>query len=349
MKRNMGKRVGDILYTLFLRSNFKSGNKVLITSTDGIGDFIVREKIFTKLVEEYGKENIVVLAKEKLCPLLKKMGIENIIIYTDKKRKKFAGRVELFKELNEVGIKKIISLEFDQHDSFIKHFPQVEKIGFNNVCHSEMDKYYDTLIPYTSGSIINDVLSFYKNYFKEEITFEQGRPYIGNLFEIDERYRDCIAVGIGSMDRRKMLAPKIFAEVIKTLRERYPEKKMVLLGKGKLEERFMQELQEQIDLTGIEDLVNKVSLDKTMEVIKSSEIYIGLDSGLYNFSFALGKKMVGIFTEINRFSHMGFDGIEVITSQEEGEENYFGNPKINGVAPEQILERVGEILWRDEI
>lgn len=344
MKKRWGHRAADILYTMFMKKNFVEGEKLLITTTDGIGDFIVREKIFTRLVVEQGKENVVVLAKEKLLPILKRLGIENIIVYTDEKRKKFLGRLEFLKEMNQAGIGKIISLEFDQHDTFIEHFLHLPRTGFHNSCHREMDSYYDTLIPYCSGSIIEDVLSFYRYYFKEERLQEELRPDIMELFEESDEYRGCIAIGIGSIDRRKMLSPKIFGEILIRIKKEYPYREILLLGKGELERKFIEELKTLISLEGIEDRINALSLDETLGIIKASGLYVGVDSGLYNFAFALRKKVVGIFARENRFSHSGFKDIRIVKSEREGEENYFGSREINGVDTDKIMEMIGESL-----
>lgn len=344
MKRKMGKELGDIYYALFMRRDFKRGEKVFITTTDGIGDFIVREKIFTRLIEEMGRENVVVMAKDKLLPLLKKMGIENILIYTDEKRKKFSGRIKLFKEINEAGIGSIISLEFDQHDRFIKHFLHLPRTAFNNSCHSEMDIYYDTLIPHCTGSIIDDAVSFYRHHFKEERVQEELRPDIGHLFKESEEYRGCIAVGIGSVDRKKMLSPKIFGEVLTELKREFSDRKIVLLGKGALEEKFIESLKENFSLEGIENRVNLLSLDDTIGIIKASALYLGVDSGLYNFAFALRKNVIGIFAEENRFSHGQFNGISIVKSSSLGDEDYFGSRQINGITVQEIMERVRESL-----
>lgn len=75
------------------------------------------------------------------------------------------------------------------------------------------------------------------------------------------------------------------------------------MGKGNLEEELIKELEQKISFEkyNIIDLVNKISLEESLEILNSSEGYIRMESGLYNFAFAFGKKIFVFFSKKNNF------------------------------------------------
>ena len=125
---------------------YKKGNKILLTVTDGLGDNIVREKLLRKFLEEYGNDRVIVMCAEKTKTFLEKLGFKNIFIYNSYHRKRVKGKIELIKKIANLGIERIVSLEFNQHDIFIKYLNNLEKVGFFNKNNFECAKYYDKVI-----------------------------------------------------------------------------------------------------------------------------------------------------------------------------------------------------------
>ena len=90
LKAKIKELYRDLVYKYKIEKNIVKGDKILITSTDGLGDFIVREKLLLETINTYGKENIYILIKKELKELVKKYGIleDNIIIFTKEDRYK---------------------------------------------------------------------------------------------------------------------------------------------------------------------------------------------------------------------------------------------------------------------
>ncbi|MEG2854111.1 MAG: glycosyltransferase family 9 protein [Cetobacterium sp.] len=347
MKKTLREKMID-LYFKINPISFKSGTKKLLTSTDGIGDNIVRQKILNEFLEKFGEDNIIVMCKDKTVPFLKKIGLKNIYVYTDAHRKTTKGKISLIKDIANLGINEIISLEFDQHDIYIKYLKDVGKITVENKHHPKMNEYYHEVFKRDDIYVMKDILRFYNEYFFKKLTLQDIRPTLNDIYSKDEKYYDFLSVGVGSMDRKKMLSPEKFKDILLEIAKSNLFKGIVLLGKGELEKKFIDELKKELDFKeyGILDLTNSLSLDETIQIINSSKMYLGVDSGLYNFAFGLNKKIVGVFTSNTQFNHSQYDGIEIVIPEkiDSLKEEYFGNGKINSVDPLEVIKKVEELL-----
>lgn len=315
---------------------YKTGNKILLTSTDGLGDNIVRQKLLEKFLKEYGSENIIVMCKEKTKTFLEKLGFTNIFIYNSYFRKRVKGKIEFIKKVADLEINKIVSVEFNQHDIFVKYLGNFQRAAYINKFDEKMNKFYDKKLSFDKKDyILVQVQNFYQEYFNEKVSLENLLPNISEMYGINKNYKDPVAVGIGSADRKKMISPEKMAKVLLCINES-ENKKIVLLGKGELEKKFIEELKKIINFEkyNIEDLTNKLSLTETLEIINGSFLYIGVDSGLYNFAFGFRKNIIAFFEKRNAFCHDMFENIKIIFGAESsstGKENYFGTQLLNSI------------------
>lgn len=338
----------DFIYDFFIKNNIKKGDKILITSTDGIGDFIVRDKLFLELIETYGRENVFVLVKAGVDSIVKKYGInpKNIFIFTREDRKKIKNSKNFLEKIASLGIKKIYALEFTTHDLwFMKYFSQVEKIGFD--ASGSMNKYFNKIVKKRELKIKN-VTELTKEYleaiFNRKYTLEEVRPRISKFYKKDEKYIKGIAFGVGSIERKRMMAPKKQEKILIALSEKCTDREIYLLGRGVLEDRLINEMPNIKNRKNIVNLVGKTSLEECNDIINSCELFVGMESGLYNMAFAMEKRVVGLFTtKETGFAHVGYSGVKVIEGKD-GEVNYFGNPNLNGIKVSDVLEAVEEFL-----
>lgn len=153
------------------------------------------------------------------------------------------------------------------------------------------------------------------------------------MYGKSEKYKNVISFGIGSADRKKILCSDKVVEIIITL-NKTSKNKIILLGKGELEEKLVNEIKTKIKLEkyNVINLVNKLSLTETLEIINSAKIYLGVDSGLYNFAFGFRKKILAFFGQKNSFSHDKFENVRIIYGNSENrEENYFGTKLLNSI------------------
>ena len=92
---NIRKKIKELYLDIYFKIKplkFVQGEKILLTTTDGLGDNIVREKLLEKFLKEYGNEKIVVMCVDKTKSFLEKIGFQNIIIYNSYHRKRVRGK-----------------------------------------------------------------------------------------------------------------------------------------------------------------------------------------------------------------------------------------------------------------
>lgn len=216
----------------------------------------------------------------------------------------------------------------------MKYIKNVEKIGYFNKFNTKYNKYYNKIINFERENyILEQVKNFYNEYFNKNLTLNGILPDISNMYGKSEKYKNVISFGIGSADRKKMLCSDKVVEIIITL-NKTSKNKIILLGKGELEEKLVNEIKTKIKLEkyNVINLVNKLSLTETLEIINSAKIYLGVDSGLYNFAFGFRKKILAFFGQKNSFSHDKFENVRIIYGNSENrEENYFGTKLLNSI------------------
>lgn len=327
------------IYFFISPLRYEEGEKILLTLTDGIGDNIIRQRILERFLEQYTSENIVILCKDKTKSFLEKLGFKNIIIYKDSYRKRVKGKINLIKKIAKLGINRIVSLEFDQHDIFIKYLKKIEKIGYFNKYHDSINKYYDFKIEFDKEEyILEQVKKFYQEYFKKKVFLEDMIPDIEKIYKKNSNYEGKISFGLGSVDRKRILCSNKIVEFLKELRK-LTNTEIILLGKGKLEEEIIKELKEKISFEemNIVNLVNKLSLEESLEVINSSKYYIGMESGLYNFAFGFKKRILAFFAKKNNFSHDRFEWVTILYGVNEinKDKEKFGTSLLNSI----VLDR----------
>lgn len=356
LKRKIKETLIDLFYNLNIEKTYKTGDKILVTSTDGIGDFIVREKVFLEIIERYGKENIIVLVKDKTVSLIEKYGIKNIVVYDKKSRKEFCAGVKFLREMLSLGISQIYSLEFSKQDLwFIKYFSKlkspkkIEIMGYtisdNLGLDKEYDKYYTKLVSRDDADqVIKLSMRYLLEAFNKKVDLDGVRPNLAEIYKRDREYANDIAVGVGSIDRKKIMNPKNLEKILIELSKTYPKSRIILLGKGKLEEKVMSEMDNISKYSNIIDKVNKTSLEETNIIINSSKLYVGVDSGLYNIAFGFRKKVIGLFTKKEHgFSHSCYEDISILSGSN-GEKGYFGNEYLNGISPQEVVEASKKLL-----
>ncbi|MGK4198489.1 glycosyltransferase family 9 protein [Fusobacterium sp. HC1336] len=347
---NIRKNLKEFYLDIYFRVKplkYIKGEKIFLTTTDGLGDNIVRTKLLEKFLREYGSDNIVVLCKDKTKSFLEKLGFKNIIIYENNYRKRVSGKIKLIEKIAKLGINRIVSLEFDQHDIFIKYLKGIKKIGYLNEFNSKYNKYYNKTIKIDKKDyVIEQIKIFYNEYFRENLDMQELVPDISNFYNKSEKYKNIITIGIGSADRKKMLCSDKIVEILECL-NKLNENQIILLGKGNLEKKLVEELEKKINFKNYKILnyINKLSLTETLEIINSSKLYIGVDSGLYNFAFGFRKNIVAFFEKKSSFSHDKFPNIKIVYGKsEQAEEQYFGTKILNSINKNEIMENLKYFL-----
>ena len=327
-------------YMKFFLKEPKIDDNIFITSTDGIGDNIIRLNLLEEILNQYGNDKCYILCDIKVVPLLKTIGFKNIIVFTKRMRRYLFGKIKLLKFLYQKGFNKIISLEYDQHDFDIKYFKNLDSYCLDNKFHPEMNQYYKNVISTDFKVTEETIVKAFKILFNKNIVEQDAIPNLRKYYSKKLENMDTLVVGIGAGARNKMLKPNLLCEILKLFIKKKNIKKIIFLGAGDRDQKYLNKMKKYINFTdfNIENLVNKISLDESIDIISEYPYYLGFESGLFHIAASLKIKTYGIFTEINEFSHNNWENVTLFSGSPSTSNNdeYFGNSKLNNISPEEI-------------
>ena len=327
-------------YVKFFLKEPKIDDNIFITSTDGIGDNIIRLNLLEEILNQYGNDKCYILCDIKVVPLLKTIGFKNIIVFTKRMRRYLFGKIKLLKFLYQKGFNKIISLEYDQHDFDIQYFKNLDSYCLDNKFHPEMNQYYKNVISTDFKVTEETIVKAFKILFNKNIVEQDAIPNLRKYYSKKLENMDTLVVGIGAGARNKMLKPNLLCEILKLFVKKKNIKKIIFLGAGDRDQKYLNEMKKYINFTdfNIENLVNKISLDESIDIISEYPYYLGFESGLFHIAASLKIKTYGIFTEINEFSHNNWENVTLFSGSPSTSNNdeYFGNSKLNNISPEEI-------------
>ena len=327
-------------YMKFFLKEPKIDDNIFITSTDGIGDNIIRLNLLEEILNQYGNDKCYILCDIKVVPLLKTIGFKNIIVFTKRMRRYLFGKIKLLKFLYQKGFNKIISLEYDQHDFDIQYFKNLDSYCLDNKFHPEMNQYYKYVISTDFKVTEETIVKAFKILFNKNIVEQDAIPNLRKYYSKKLENMDTLVVGIGAGARNKMLKPNLLCEILKLFIKKKNIKKIIFLGAGDRDQKYLNEMKKYINFTdfNIENLVNKISLDESIDIISEYPYYLGFESGLFHIAASLKIKTYGIFTEINEFSHNNWENVTLFSGSPSTSNNdeYFGNSKLNNISPEEI-------------
>lgn len=327
-------------YMKFFLKEPKIDDNIFITSTDGIGDNIIRLNLLEEILNQYGNDKCYILCDIKVVPLLKTIGFKNIIVFTKRMRRYLFGKIKLLKFLYQKGFNKIISLEYDQHDFDIQYFKNLDSYCLDNKFHPEMNQYYKNVISTDFKVTEETIVKAFKILFNKNIVEQDAIPNLRKYYSKKLENMDTLVVGIGAGARNKMLKPNLLSEILKLFIKKKNIKKIIFLGAGDRDQKYLNKMKKYINFTdfNIENLVNKISLDESINIISEYPYYLGFESGLFHIAASLKIKTYGIFTEINEFSHNNWENVTLFSGSPSTSNNdeYFGNSKLNNISPEEI-------------
>ena len=327
-------------YMKFFLKEPKIDDNIFITSTDGIGDNIIRLNLLEEILNQYGNDKCYILCDIKVVPLLKTIGFKNIIVFTKRMRRYLFGKIKLLKFLYQKGFNKIISLEYDQHDFDIQYFKNLDSYCLDNKFHPEMNQYYKNVISTDFKVTEETIVKAFKILFNKNIVEQDAIPNLRKYYSKKLENMDTLVVGIGAGARNKMLKPNLLCEILKLFIKKKNIKKIIFLGAGDRDQKYLNEMKKYINFTdfNIKNLVNKISLDESIDIISEYPYYLGFESGLFHIAASLKIKTYGIFTEINEFSHNNWENVTLFSGSPSTSNNdeYFGNSKLNNISPEEI-------------
>ena len=175
----------------------------------------------------------------------------------------------------------------------------------------------------------------------EQLFLEQNAiPNLRKYYSKKLENIDTLVVGIGAGARYKMLKPNLLCEILKLFIKKKNIKKIIFLGAGDSDIKYLNEMRKYINFIdfNIQNLVNKVSLDESIDIISNCEYYLGFDSGLFHVAASLKIKTYGIFTKINEFSHNNWENVIIFYGKPciSDKNEYFGNSELNNISLDEV-------------
>ena len=270
-KKNLKEKLIRFFSNVYPKENEKKF--ILINSMDALGDNLIKTKTIEKIAEFYGKENIYILCKFKWASIYEKLGYNVVIDYY----KGFFKRIGTYRKINSLPLKKVI---YFIHDGELVSEDLInckEKEVFEGI---KEDKY-----------ILEYHREFLKKILNKDYSLEELRPNLKKYYK-DNDIKNIISIGIGASNIKRTLPVEKMMDIIKLLMNIFPEKKIVLLGSGKKQYEYAEKIEKSLNCDRIENLVDKIDLDKVLSYVASSDLFIGYDSGLTNAAFTFRTKYI---------------------------------------------------------
>lgn len=306
--------------------NKNESNKILIVTLDALGDNLVKTKTIEIISEYYGRENICILCKDKWADIYIKLGYKT---YVDE-YKNTIKRVFLYRKLNKINFKKVVYFKHDLLEKQEYFFPR------NKIIEQVMDKKYNY--------ILEQHIDLLEKLTKEKFTVDDVKPNLKKEFR-NLNIKNTISIGIGASNRVRTLPIKKMIEIINLLLKKFPDKKIVLLGSGKKQEEYTKEIIKVIKNKNLINMVEKIKLIETLEIVANSDLFIGYDSGLINAAFAFQTKYICLhWGKVETWWHKFENCITLIGDEKniEKDETY-GTDILNSITILQVEEALDDL------
>lgn len=338
----------SVINFIFKFCNFKNDGKIIVKSMDGIGDILVRSKLADKIIEKYGHENVYFLMKDHYKNLGIMLGY-NVIGISRKEEKNFFKRLKKFYEINKL-YKPSIFINLDLGlTSMISNIKSIEKIG--NYDENETVKYYNKFytkvirLDQSSKKIMDILEEFSQKILEIKLNKEEIVPNLSSKFVKKE---NGIVVAVGSTAREKVCSPKRMKNYLLEVIKYFPKEEIILVGNGELQKKYAEELVNDLSHLKIKNMVDKTTLEEAFNIVANSKLFIGFDSGLYNFCFVTRKKGIALFKNLNvPFAH-NVSWLKIVGPSEEKIDDFYDenypNEKINNISVEDFKKAVEELV-----
>ena len=321
-------------------------DKILITEFDGIGDIIVNQKLIDLIIKKHGRENVIFLVRNNTSELIDLLSYK-YETYEDECHMKIIKLFKVYKKLCKYNFKELYFLEFHQrydvnklkHSdkenkiNFLKKFNFDKVYGYKNGMYKSWNKEFHTILIDPEYDRIIDKVYNYASKIESNLKKVDLIPEL----PIKTSEKNYITVGVGTTDSNRMCSPKKLAEFLEYLIISDKNVKIYLLGHGKRDREYSQKLVEILGKDNLTNYVNKLNLGESTKMIADSKLYIGFDSGLYNISYGLRKKTIGIFLEeLKSFQHNAEYVKIVVKENDENEitisDDYYNNKLMNEIS-----------------
>lgn len=307
--------------------NKKENKNILIITMDALGDNIVKSRTIEILAEEYGKENIYILCKNKWKILYEMQGYKNIFV--DETKWNIFYKIKLYRKLNKIGFFKVAVFNHSSLPPEERYIYSGEKYDMSEPVNYILEKH---------TILLNKML-------KRKFILEEVKPDMRRYFP-EKKYENIISIAVGTADYPKTPTYNNLKLYIIGLLNKFPNKKILLLGSGDKQQKTAKDLINEISSERIVDLIDKINLKEVMQIIKDSDLFIGGDSGLYNIAFALNKKIICLHWDSNKSAwEHNFNNVKILKGNgtEKDKNEKYGTPTLNSITFEQIENAINKL------
>ncbi len=320
----------------------KKEKNILVVSLDALGDNAIKLEAVRKISEYAGSpKNITILCEEKWESLYRGYGYN---VFTENNKRIRYKRALMYRKVNSFDYDVVIHYDFSrvlESEKYIFSKNGLEKLNCLDSVDYVLDKNCLMLKKLTG-----------KDYTREEV-----RPSVENFKNILNAKQDIleeqnnnlkpISIGIGAAESFRMMSSKKIIEVINYLSNKYPERELYLLGTGKRQKKYVENIIHSVKNPNVKNFVDKTTLVESIKLLDNSYFFIGFDSGLGNVAFSLRKKLISLFWQNNLklWMHDKFNDSKVIYGSGINPINdgINGNDVLNSITIEQIENSLNDL------
>lgn len=325
-----------------VKFKFPKGDKTLVLLTNGLGDILVTDKLSQKVQEKYGKENVVFLIRKPnkdIAELLK----YNSIFFERRDKYNFFYRLKMMYKLNMMGFVRVLNFDGTNDNTIANLFiPEIIGGMDRGEMNSHYNRFYTRSFEFKDDTVLENLAQIGEGTMEEKLLPEDLVPDIRDRFSIKN---EKIVVAVGSTARLRVCSPYRMIKYLKEVAKKYPEENIYLIGNGKLQKEYAETLIKLDGNINLVDMTDKTSLKEAMEYVAESKLFIGFESGLYNLCYALRKKGIIFFRELDVPFHHKVPWLKILGPDEKiGEEDKeYPDKNINSISVEQFKRALNEI------
>lgn len=305
-------------------------NKVLLLCNDIIGDTIIRLGIMQKYINYFGYENTYFLTFNFNYEIVKLVTDKIILVDKEKFKNDENYKRAVIDDINSMKFYNMVNLITYRgvllNELFARELKIPIKIAYEG---EEADKKYWTMLnneAYTSiipcidknkqFSLKNKGITYVlvhqlellnyvtkKNYKLEDVK-PNLKKYVNSDYNLNI-LNNSIVFGMGASKEGRMYPYDKFAMVLKQISSL--NYSFIFLGKGQCDKEYLDNLLKQVPELKKKaiNFIDKLSIVESFKIISKAKLFVGVESGLWNASYALGVPSVVIYGggHFGRFMH----------------------------------------------
>lgn len=281
------------------RQNVKNHvNRILLCRSGGIGDVIQTLPLVKYLRTKYKTSNIEYLTSGEIAKLLESYCpyIDKVWVFDKNKQKQLVGEMLNYRSSN-------IDYFFNLHNSLTFFLFNLFYVRAKRFFQYRKNYNYHVVVNY--AKIYDSSISEFDLESKTLFVTKESTELLSFYGFKNGKYI-CLVPGVGKARPHRAWLLENWLALSKQLTRINGGYKIAILG-GKDQEKSISVLFNVGD--DLVNLVGKLSLNQTLELMSSSFLVVSCDTGMLHLASALGKKVISLFgpTDPNRFGPFTFN------------------------------------------